>query len=45
VRPKNGSEVEVEVWALPKLAFGEFMSGIPAPLGIGTLELADGSPV
>ena len=36
-----GSAVETEVWALPPAAFGRFVAGIPAPLGIGTLRLAD----
>lgn len=35
--------VVLEVWSLPKAAFGAFMAGIPAPLGIGTVELSDGS--
>lgn len=37
--------VALEVWSLPKSAFGAFMAGIPAPLGIGTVELSDGSLV
>lgn len=35
--------IAVEVWSLPKTAFGSFMEGIPPPLGIGTIELADGA--
>jgi allophanate hydrolase len=31
------------VWALSPAAFGTFVAGIPAPLGIGTLRLADGT--
>jgi hypothetical protein len=31
------------VWALPTKAFGRFVARIPAPLGIGTLLLADGT--
>jgi allophanate hydrolase len=38
-----GSAVAVEVWALPPDGFGRFVDGIPSPLGIGTLRLADGS--
>jgi len=30
------------VWELPGEAFGGFLEGIPAPLGIGTVELEDG---
>lgn len=37
--------IAVEVWSLPKTAFGTFMAGIPAPLGIGTVSLADGAAV
>jgi len=37
--------IALEIWSLPKTAFGAFMSGIPAPLGIGTITLSDGSGV
>ncbi len=37
--------IGVEVWELPATAFGSFVAGIPAPLCIGTVELADGSRV
>jgi allophanate hydrolase len=30
---------------MPASGFGSFVAGIPAPLGIGKLELADGSVV
>lgn len=39
----QGGAIEVEVWALDAAGFGRFIAGIPAPLGIGTLRLADGS--
>jgi allophanate hydrolase len=39
----RGAAISVEVWALPRAAFGTFMGGIPAPLSIGTVELADGT--
>src|SRR5262249_49567676 len=39
----GGAAIEVEVWALTPAAFGDFVSRIPAPLGIGTLRLADGT--
>lgn len=42
--PDTGA-VAVEVWSLPKAGFGTFMAGIPAPLGIGTIALSDGSTV
>jgi allophanate hydrolase len=38
----GGSTIEVEVWQVPADEFGGFVAGIPAPLGIGKLELADG---
>ncbi len=41
--PENGAAIEVEVWAVPAEHFGSFVAGIPAPLGIGKVELADGS--
>ena len=45
VRGDNGAAIALEVWALPLAAFGAFMSGIPRPLGIGTVRLADGGDV
>ncbi|MDP2024742.1 allophanate hydrolase [Sulfuriferula sp.] len=41
----GGAAIECEVWELPTSKFGSFVAGIPAPLGIGNLELADGSTV
>ena len=41
----KGAGIEIEVWAIPEHAFGGFVAGIPAPLGIGTIELEDGSIV
>lgn len=41
----SGTGIEVEVWGLRPAAFGEFVSGIPAPLAIGSVELMDGSRV
>ncbi len=38
----NGAAIEVEIWRLPTAQFGSFVAGIPAPLGIGKVELADG---
>jgi allophanate hydrolase len=38
-----GVALEVEVWALPARAFGEFVARIPAPLCIGSVELEDGA--
>ncbi len=45
IRREDGASIELEVWKLPATAFGSFVAGIPSPLGIGTVELADGSSV
>ncbi len=37
--------IEVEVWQITKEAFGSFVAETPAPMGIGNIELADGSIV
>ena len=41
----QGAGIEVEVWALPSRAFGEFIGGVGAPLSIGTIALANGGTV
>lgn len=38
----DGAAVHMELWELPATLFGSFVDGIPAPLGIGKVELADG---
>ena len=43
--PAGGASLIVEVWEMPATAYGSFVALIPAPLGIGTLTLDDGSPV
>ncbi|QNI02570.1 allophanate hydrolase [Halomonas sp. SH5A2] len=43
LRDDNGQAIEVEVWRLPIETLGSFLVGIPAPLGLGQVELADGS--
>lgn len=45
VRAEGGSAIIVELWDIPLARFGEFVAEIPAPLGIGSLELADGRTV
>jgi len=42
---EGGAAIACEVWEMPASQFGSFVDGIPAPLGIGKLELADGSVV
>jgi allophanate hydrolase len=44
-RAEAGAPIDVELWDMPTAAFGSFVAGIPAPLGIGTVELADGRTV
>ena len=41
----KGKGLEIEVWRLTDAAFGRFVGRIPAPLGIGTIELEDGTSV
>jgi allophanate hydrolase len=41
----SGAAIAVEVWGLPRAAFGAFIAGVPAPLAIGTVRLEDGSAV
>ncbi|AYC33952.1 allophanate hydrolase [Pseudomonas cavernae] len=38
----GGAAIEVEVWELPSAELGSFLTGIPAPLGLGKVQLADG---
>jgi allophanate hydrolase len=42
---EGGAAIDLEVWSLSAGSFGSFVAGIPAPLGIGTITLADGSTV
>ncbi|WP_437889277.1 allophanate hydrolase [Phytobacter sp. V91] len=39
---EQGQGIAVEVWELPSSELGSFLHGIPAPLGLGKVELADG---
>ncbi|RYY96377.1 MAG: allophanate hydrolase [Comamonadaceae bacterium] len=43
--PAGGASLIVQVWEMPATAYGSFVALIPAPLGIGTLTLDDGSSV
>jgi allophanate hydrolase len=38
----DGAAIQLEVWALPIEHLGSFVAAIPAPLGVGKLELANG---
>ncbi len=39
----TGSQIALELWEMPLRRFGEFVADVPAPLGIGSVELDDGS--
>ena len=39
---EGGVSIAVEVWELPSSELGSFLTGIPAPLGLGKVQLADG---
>ena len=41
----GGSAIAVEVWSMPQRAVGSFLALIPSPLGLGSIELADGRVV
>ncbi|HSI54291.1 MAG TPA: allophanate hydrolase [Ramlibacter sp.] len=45
VEPGAGTRIALEVWDMPSEHYGSFVALIPAPLGIGTLKLADGTSV
>jgi len=45
VRHPGGAGIDLEVWAVPSARFGDFIRGVPHPLGIGTVTLTDGSEV
>ena len=38
----GGGAIAVEVWDMPQSAVGSFLALIPPPLGLGSIELADG---
>jgi allophanate hydrolase len=40
-----GAAIDVEIWELESAAFGDFVSKIPGPLGIGKVLLASGEEI
>lgn len=44
-KPAGGASIKLEIWEMPVSAFGDLAASIPAPLGIGRVELDDGSEV
>ncbi|HEX3638140.1 MAG TPA: allophanate hydrolase, partial [Paraburkholderia sp.] len=45
VTNQQGVPIAVEVWDVPLRSFGKFVADVPAPLGIGTVQLASGLTV
>lgn len=43
--PGEGGRIEIEVWEMPLSEYGSFVALVPAPLSIGSLQVADGSSV
>jgi allophanate hydrolase len=39
----GGTAIALEVWSVPVAQVGSFLALIPPPLGLGSVELADGS--
>ena len=42
---EGGASLPLEIWEMPLASFGAFVASIPAPLGIGRIELEDGTEV
>ncbi|OLS35161.1 allophanate hydrolase [Bacillus sp. MRMR6] len=42
---ESGVSIEVEVWEMPLTEFGRFVSLIPSPLGMGKVQLEDGTEI
>jgi len=45
MRSDSGAPIQLELWDMPIAEFGSFVAGVAAPLGIGTVRLADGTDV
>ncbi|MFM0075219.1 allophanate hydrolase [Paraburkholderia sediminicola] len=45
VTDQQGAPIAVEVWDMPLRTFGKFVADVPAPLGIGSVQLANGLTV
>lgn len=42
---QGGGAIDLEVWEMPLESFGAFTANIPGPLGMGKIELQDGTEV
>ncbi|CAE6792709.1 Allophanate hydrolase [Paraburkholderia aspalathi] len=45
VTDQQGAPIAVEVWDMPLRSFGKFVADVPAPLGVGSVQLANGLTV
>ncbi|HEY1314017.1 MAG TPA: allophanate hydrolase [Steroidobacteraceae bacterium] len=43
--PNEGASIQIEIWAVPVEQLGWLVAGIPAPLGIGKVEVENGGAV
>lgn len=41
--PEGGTAIAIEVWEMPSLELGSFITTIPSPLALGNVELANGT--
>ncbi|XQY92614.1 allophanate hydrolase [Metabacillus sp. HB246100] len=41
----GGKAIELEIWEMPISSFGSFAKSIPAPLGLGKIELDNGAEI
>jgi allophanate hydrolase len=39
----GGTAIAIEVWEMPSLELGSFITTIPSPLALGKVELANGA--
>lgn len=42
---EGGAAIAAELWQMPEAQLGGFLHGIPSPLGLGKVQVADGSQV
>ena len=45
LRAHAGSAIEVEIWVLPPRGFATLVAAVPAPLGVGSIELEGGESI
>ncbi|MEM8572313.1 MAG: allophanate hydrolase [Pseudomonadota bacterium] len=45
IRSGNGASIALEIWALPRPSVGDLLAGIPSPLGLGQIQLDNGTNV